>query len=115
MIQRIDKPLTILMDQTINYDTITNERTARAFVMLWELTDWFATWHPHATVVPNIRVSRTVLSLCIGDDAIWNSEENTPDQLALVWILNEWMRGLLDDLKCISDWNRIAQPKEKSE
>lgn len=86
------------------YDRETNESVAMAFDLLRQLTDWFWKYNPEGTSLPNIRVGRSVLAVLIGEHCVWNSEENDSSQLNMKWVLNEYEKSLMDEIKPIDDW-----------
>lgn len=70
-----------------------------ALVVVDKLTAWFAEFDPQATSVPNLRVSMALLAVCIGDESIWNSNDNKEEELTFPWVLGEYKRILRDRIR----------------
>lgn len=81
-----------------------NDQLSRALLITRQVAEWFDNYDPGYEGHPNIRVSRTLLAVCIGDECVWNSKDNQDDQLTFTWVMGEYRRVVGERYKPLSRW-----------
>lgn len=80
------------------------EMIDRALQITREVAFWFDRYDSTYEGHPNVRISRTVLCIAIGDEAIWVSSLNTTEQLTFNWVMREYRRVLTERYEPLEKW-----------
>lgn len=92
------------MDPTHSYLRPDDTTVQEALYQTARLAVWFDRYDPSYQGHPNIRISRTIVCICIGDEVIWNSKDNTIEQLDFTWIMGEYRRVLKERYEPVEAW-----------
>ena len=92
------------MRNRFKFDSPNNEVTIQALRVVQELNDWFEAHDPEATSKPNLRIGRELVGVCLGEQVLWNSNDNKLEELTIGFMLRSYELDLRARLDQLTKW-----------
>lgn len=88
-----------------SYDS---KEVAEAFRVMGQLDYWLGYYDSDCKAVANVRCSKTLLAVCIGEEPLWNSNDNTSEQLTFDFVMQKWEQIIRERLEPIKKWKGVT-------